>query len=290
MTTDVGEVTDGTDITFTMHLISPPCRASIADRIYPCVQSIGWDYAASTGIGYRLSVPNGTVFRLANGSIVTQSTQPGPGARYYQPFTIFAQPNTVDEHGNIPDPTCIYGEPSPEAGIRCKSRIKWNPGIGPLPAAGLGHRVPFGVHRDSGGEGRHRRRRDRVQVHVDAASDTSFRRLQPDAVRQGGVPVLADRERRKRRAYAYHWDYGDGQTSEGALGGVLYSKPGRYFVTMTVTDGNGDTTHATHDVLIPAPELSVFTRLANGQPTPVKPGDTVDVELVVAVMRTASVT
>ena len=201
--------------------------------------------------------------------------------RYYQPFTIFAQPNTVDEHGNIPDPTCIYGEPSPEAGIRCKSRIKWNPGIGPLPAQAWVIAFPSVYIATAEG------RADTVVV------ETAFKFTSTPPP----TPLSADFSATQfgkaefqfsptvsggKTPYAYHWDYGDGQTSEGALGGVLYTKPGRYFVTMTVTDGNGDTTHATHDVLIPAPELSVFTRLANGQPTPVKPGDTVDVELVVA--------
>src|SRR5262245_20466394 len=138
VTTDVGDVTVGSLVTFTMNLNVPACPTVIANRSNQCAESLAWDYTspAVVGPGQRPSFPTGTMFRFTNGTIVTQTAQPGANANvnYYQSLKFAALPNVVDEHGNIPNPTCIYGNaPTSGNGLRCQTSLQWNQGVGPLP-------------------------------------------------------------------------------------------------------------------------------------------------------------
>lgn len=48
----------------------------------------------------------------------------------------------------------------------------------------------------------------------------------------------------------YRWDYGDGWTGEGATVIHTYAKPGTYTATLTITDDQGDVSHATVSILV----------------------------------------
>ncbi|MBL9128482.1 MAG: PKD domain-containing protein, partial [Verrucomicrobiales bacterium] len=54
-----------------------------------------------------------------------------------------------------------------------------------------------------------------------------------------------------------HWDFGDGETSSSA--GVVhrYAKPGRYSVSLLVTDSDGMTSRAGQPILVPAPAPAI---------------------------------
>ncbi|MCH2216427.1 MAG: PKD domain-containing protein, partial [Flavobacteriales bacterium] len=59
----------------------------------------------------------------------------------------------------------------------------------------------------------------------------------------------------------YNWDYGNGSTSEGALGNTIYNEPGQYSVFLSVTDNlgffNEDSLIAVVDVqAFPIPEIA----------------------------------
>lgn len=54
-------------------------------------------------------------------------------------------------------------------------------------------------------------------------------------------------------ASSYHWDFGDGQTSEEAYPSHTYSEGGDYAVTLTVANTNGDRDELTHVMVVEAP-------------------------------------
>jgi hypothetical protein len=51
----------------------------------------------------------------------------------------------------------------------------------------------------------------------------------------------------------WSWAFGDGRTGSGIFPTVTYAAPGRYPVTLTVTDDMGRTATVTHDVLVSGP-------------------------------------
>ena len=67
---------------------------------------------------------------------------------------------------------------------------------------------------------------------------------------------------------AYRWNFGDGTAAEGATVQHAYAEPGTYTVTLSVTDGDGVTSGATHVVTVaaqPDPDPSTPT-IQSAQP------------------------
>jgi gliding motility-associated-like protein len=56
---------------------------------------------------------------------------------------------------------------------------------------------------------------------------------------QGCTPIESEFESSNQTYVSYLWNYGDGTSATGATGGHLYSKPGVYTVSLTITDANG---------------------------------------------------
>ena len=54
-------------------------------------------------------------------------------------------------------------------------------------------------------------------------------------------------------ASSFHWDFGDGQSSEEAYPIHTYSEGGDYAVTLTVANTSGDTDDVTHVMVVEAP-------------------------------------
>ena len=54
-------------------------------------------------------------------------------------------------------------------------------------------------------------------------------------------------------ASSYHWDFGDGQSSNEAYPSHTYNKGGDYAVTLTVTGSNGDSDEVTHVMVVEDP-------------------------------------
>ena len=54
-------------------------------------------------------------------------------------------------------------------------------------------------------------------------------------------------------ASTYHWDFGDGQSSDEAYPSHTYNKGGDYAVTLTVTNTNGDSDDVTHVMVVEEP-------------------------------------
>ena len=54
-------------------------------------------------------------------------------------------------------------------------------------------------------------------------------------------------------ASSYHWDFGDGQSSDEAYPSHAYSKSGDYAVTLTVSNTNGDSDDVTHVMVVEDP-------------------------------------
>ena len=50
----------------------------------------------------------------------------------------------------------------------------------------------------------------------------------------------------------YRWDFGDGEEREGLEAEHTYTKPGRYTITLTVTDNNGITNTLSKSINIQA--------------------------------------
>ena len=55
---------------------------------------------------------------------------------------------------------------------------------------------------------------------------------------------------------SYAWGFGDGATGSGATASHTYARAGTYTVRLTVTDDQGATDTATHDVVVPAPNAA----------------------------------
>ena len=53
--------------------------------------------------------------------------------------------------------------------------------------------------------------------------------------------------------WSYHWDFGDGQSSEEAYPSHTYNKSGDYAVTLTVANTNGDSDDVTHVMVVEDP-------------------------------------
>lgn len=54
-------------------------------------------------------------------------------------------------------------------------------------------------------------------------------------------------------ASSYHWNFGDGQSSEEAYPNHTYNEGGDYPVTLTVANSNGATDEVTHIMVVEAP-------------------------------------
>ena len=54
-------------------------------------------------------------------------------------------------------------------------------------------------------------------------------------------------------ASSYHWDFGDGQSSEEVYPSHTYNEGGDYAVTLTVANANGDTDDVTHVMVVEDP-------------------------------------
>jgi len=54
-------------------------------------------------------------------------------------------------------------------------------------------------------------------------------------------------------ANSYHWDFGDGQSSEEAYPSHTYNTSGDYAVTLTVANANGDSDDVTHLMVVEEP-------------------------------------
>ena len=54
-------------------------------------------------------------------------------------------------------------------------------------------------------------------------------------------------------ANSYHWDFGDGQSSEEAYPSHTYDKSGDFAVTLTVANTNGDSDDVTHVMVVEDP-------------------------------------
>ncbi len=81
----------------------------------------------------------------------------------------------------------------------------------------------------------------------------------------------------------YEWDFGDGTTSEGKTITHDYSEPGKYEVTLKVTDNNGTTDTTSWEVLL-FPVLDLIPDLfceGNLVWEGVKPGETIEDNLIV---------
>ena len=48
----------------------------------------------------------------------------------------------------------------------------------------------------------------------------------------------------------YHWDFGNGKSAEGQKRSIVYTAPGHYTVTLTVTDNSGQANAAASDTLV----------------------------------------
>ena len=70
---------------------------------------------------------------------------------------------------------------------------------------------------------------------------------------------------------SYHWDFGDGQSSDEIIATHAYSNPGTYTVTLTITDNEGESASDSGNVLIVDYDLGVwFTTKYNGASDEVK--------------------
>ena len=72
------------------------------------------------------------------------------------------------------------------------------------------------------------------------------------------APFFAE-AKRGTEPYKYVWDFGDGSRSEEKSTNQIYTKEGRYLVTLTVTDADGDTQDVSHYVDV-YPANANFTR------------------------------
>lgn len=81
----------------------------------------------------------------------------------------------------------------------------------------------------------------------------------------------------KRPVASYAWDFGDGQTGSGAKPSHVYADTGRYTVTLTVTDDDGQTDDYTREVKVQKGGLLIWAELTPGSPTEYQKGDTVSV-------------
>ncbi|MHC4859925.1 MAG: PKD domain-containing protein, partial [Planctomycetota bacterium] len=66
----------------------------------------------------------------------------------------------------------------------------------------------------------------------------------------GGVRFFDRSRDRNGVVVAWHWDFGDGDTSTARFPEHVYDMPGRYVVTLTVTDGDGETAQRVKGVRI----------------------------------------
>lgn len=229
------DVRDGTELTFTLNLITPECPSSIALRTYPCVSSIMWDWASNyAGPAYRLMVPDRTYFRAVTPTVNT----------YYQPFSY--------DHPSFS--SCIGGNPFPSSAPTCVVQVRHVPGVGNLVPAWLVFMPAITVET---GPTSHQTVyvETLARFHVDVepppplAADFTVTPFGPaefqfDPVVSGGV-----------EPYRYLWDYDNGTAEEGVLGGVLYDEPGEYVVTLTVIDAAGAQVVSTKQVVVEPPNL-----------------------------------
>lgn len=81
----------------------------------------------------------------------------------------------------------------------------------------------------------------------------------------------------KRPVVGYAWDFGDGQTGSGAAPSHVYADSGRYDVTLTVTDDDGQTDTFTQEVHVQKPGLVVWVERTEGTPERYAKGDTISV-------------
>ncbi|MEN6369155.1 MAG: Ig-like domain-containing protein [Thermotogota bacterium] len=75
----------------------------------------------------------------------------------------------------------------------------------------------------------------------------------PASVCLGATPSFTDQTSGGKTPYRYLWDFGDGSTSTVASPSHKYTAPGDYAVSLTVTDANGTTNTARHDLIVIEP-------------------------------------
>ncbi len=240
-----GSISDGSEFTVTVGLTTPPCARQVADRVYPCVEHIGWDNGGELcGIGSRLIANDRTFFN--------NSSPPF----YYRPYSI------------RPVSPCRIGTVDPATDLTRTFKLVHNPGVGPIPAAWFVVATDLRVLLDAN------QRTSSWPETAARLSPTPTDNTAPIAS-FSWTPEPADpltiefdgsASSDDKGVTRYEWSFDDGATGLGQNVEHTFTGPGTYQVRLTVFDAEGLSGTTTRDVVIEGHSIALSLDASTPQP------------------------